>query len=241
MNPYVVKEKARAVILSYKASGKLIDLVESQGIEIIFSKETDIDPRIADHPDLQIHPINHETFVAARDCYDYYVQALEKYDKKVLLGGEILGYDYPKDCLYNVARLDNYFIYNSKAIDKVLNRYLLCDGQSPIEVKQGYAKCMCICFDNFIITNDRGIQRKLIENGLESYLVSEEGIGLDGFSSGFLGGSCGIIDNMKLLFTGDIRKLKEYNKLMDICSHKDIDIIYPDADLVDLGSIIPIL
>lgn len=241
MNPFDVNKNARAVIISYKADIELIKFIQSLNIDIIFSKQIDIDQRIADHPDLQIHPVTKKLFVASKDTYDYYRNKLISYGIEVIEGENEVGSEYPFDCRYNVARVSDKFIYNERSIDEKLLQSLNDFNLHGINQKQGYAKCMCICFEDFIITNDKGIYNSLHDYDLEKYLISNDGILLDGFDIGFLGGSCGIIDKKKILFTGDLSKLKEYNNLMEIFNEKNIEVVYPNAQLRDLGSIIPIV
>lgn len=233
-------EYPRAIILSYKAQCVLINLIESLGIEIIFSSFSGADKRISDHPDLQIHPLKDGEFVASKDTYEYYKSKLKKYDVKILEGDLPVGDKYPQDCRYNIFSIHNRFVCKKDAIDIRLRELLESEGYEMIDQKQGYAKCMSICFDDFVITCDMSIHRALTKNNIENYYISPEGIDLDGFEGGFLGGSCGIIKSRKILFTGDIYQLKDVDRLTKILNDKDIEWIYPDSKLIDIGSIIPV-
>lgn len=232
--------KARAVILSYKAAPELIKYIRDLEIEVIFSTKSKTDERIADHPDLQLNPIDDKTYMVAPELLGYYQDNLIGYGVKLIEGQTELASIYPKDCPYNVARVGNFFLSMEQAIDPNLREKLEGRGLKGIFQKQAYAKCMTIGFDNFAITCDKSIEKALKNLGIEVYYVSPEGIKLDGFDIGFLGGSCGIIDYKKVLFTGDLSQLKDFNILKRIFDEKGIEIVYPTCDLVDLGSIIPI-
>lgn len=230
----------KALILSCKADDKLIELIKSLGIDIVFSAKSGSDERIADHPDLQIFPLGDNTFMASKDTYDYYSDKLGAYGVKLIIGDSPVGMVYPDDCKYNVFEIKDRFVCKKEAIDDLLKMELEKKNLSMIDQNQGYAKCMSIVFDDFVITCDWSINKALNEANIENYFVSPEGIDLDGFKSGFLGGCCGIIKSRKILFTGDINQIKDVDSLTKILRDKDIEWIYPDSRLVDLGSIIPI-
>lgn len=240
MNPFYVSKKPRALILSYKADEKLIDFIKKQGIEIIFTQKSNVDYRVDDHADLQIHPITYNRFISNPGNFEYYKDKLEKYGVEVIKGNKKLSEKYPNDCPYNLARIENFYISKEKVADEVLEKELKNLGIKGIFQKQAYAKCSTISFDDFIITCDKSIFAAMLKNKIEAYFVSNEQIKLHGFNIGFLGGCCGIIDYKKILFTGDVSLLRDFNVLKEILDKKGIEIIYPDCDLIDLGSIIPI-
>lgn len=241
MNPFSINKRARAVILSYKADENLIEFIKQQGIEIIFTMKSNVDDRIDDHADLQVHPITYDRFISALSCYEYYKTQLEKFGVEVIKGNKELDKVYPSDCAYNVARVGDFYISKKDVVDEVLEKELVDLGGEGIFQKQAYAKCSSICFDDFVITCDKSIFNVLCENGIEAYFVSNEEIKLPGFNIGFLGGCCGIIDYKKILFTGDLGLLRDFNILKEILDKKGIEIIYPNCELIDLGSIIPVI
>ncbi|MDO5027230.1 MAG: hypothetical protein Q4E50_05310 [Tissierellia bacterium] len=242
MNPYLANKRARAVIISYKADERLINLIESLGIEIIFTQKAKVDPRIDDHADIQVHPVSYDKFIVAPRLFDYYKEKLQVYGIEVIKGSTFLEEKYPKDCPYNLARLNNFYISKKGVADRLLEKILEDQGLKAIYQKQAYAKCSTIGFEDFAITCDKSILKALRDRDIEAYYINNENIKLEGFNIGFLGGSCGIIDNKKILFTGDISLLKDFNILKKILHEKEIEIIFPkDASLTDIGSIIPII
>ncbi len=240
-NVFCSDKRPRALILSYKADRKLVAYVKALGFDLILTTKAGVDPRINDHPDIQIRPLGKGEYMVARDCYDYYQEALKSYDIKLYKSEKSLSPTYPGDCLLNVAQISSYYITKEHAIDPTLEAELKKRGLEPIYQKQAYSKCMTICFEDFAITNDRSIERALKDKNLEVHYISSEGIGLDGFNIGFLGGSCGIIGDMKLFFTGDVSYLKDYKKLKEILDKKGVEILSPEGPLLDLGSIISIV
>lgn len=225
----------KALILSYKANDELRKFIQESGYEIIETERLEIDERIADHADLQIFQLDTKTYIAEPSVYEYYKEKLSKYNKKVLKGSFPVSGKYPEDCYYNIVFNGDYYICKDGIIDEEIKKSLK-DFQK-INVKQAYTKCMCICLENLIITCDKGIYSKLIEYGKKCEFVEIENIKLDGFNSGFLGGSCGIISNKLILFTGDIRLSKNYEKLIKILNENGYEPVFPRGELVDLGSI----
>lgn len=234
-------KKAKAVILSNKAKKPLKDLIKKLNIDIIDSCNLSMDYRIKDHVDLQIHKLSNNTYVCPPSLYEYYRNKLKKYGSDLLIGVSEPKENYPNDCPYNVVATNTYYISKKNIVDKAIKDFYDSKGLLEIHVKQGYIKCMSIEIKGHIITCDMGIYKVLKDNNKSVFYISSDGISLDGFNGGFLGGSCGIIDEDMILFTGDIRRLKDYQKLEKILNKLGLKPIYPQGeDIVDLGSIIPI-
>ena len=65
-----------------------------------------------------------------------------------------------------------------------------------------------------------------------------EKIPLDGFDQGFLGGCFGKIDENTILFNGNIERLNSYDIIKNIVYKEKLNLLYPDTNLVDTGSLI---
>jgi len=242
MNGFIIDKKADGVILSYKADPRLIAYIEEKDIDIIYTRKVAVDDRVADHPDLQIHPIREDLFMASKDSYDYYREKLSPYGLEVVRATSDLDKLYPRDCSLNVGRLKNFYLTKEDAIDPGLEEGLKLQGLEAIYINQAYAKCSTIPIRDFIITSDIKIHRSLIQRKLKSYLIGYGHIALDGFDSGIIGGTCGMINQSQILFTGNIESYKYYKELRNILEIEKIEALYPkDVDLVDLGSIIPLV
>lgn len=224
-----------AIILSYKASDELKKFVKNLGYEIVETGKLNIDDRISDHADLQIFPLDKNTFIVEPCLYDYYKEKLSCYGKDVIKGDFNAGSKYPKDCYYNITLGNDYYICKEKIIDSQIENRL--DNLEKIYVNQAYTKCMSLVVEDMILTCDEGIHKKLLETKKNSHLIKFEKIKLDGFNSGFFGGACGIIDNKRVLFTGDISQEKDYKKLLKLLKKYGYEVVFPKTDLVDLGSI----
>ena len=98
-----------------------------------------------------------------------------------------------------------------------------------------------ICFNNTIITSDIGIYKTLLKEKINVKLVTTDGILLNGYKNGFIGGTCGFISNDKLLCYGDVTKYKDYDIIKKIADIENVELIFPkNTDFVDLGGIISI-
>jgi hypothetical protein len=106
-----------------------------------------------------------------------------------------------------------------------------------IHVKQGYTRCNLIPLgNNRFITSDKGIEKTLLQYGLEVLYVDPDGILLPGFNHGFIGGTCGVWQN-KLFFIGSLKYFPEGQKIKDFVTGMEIIELY-DGSLFDGGSIL---
>ena len=223
------------LVISYKASDDFKNFLRENGFSFIETiANPNLDPRIADHPDLTLFKIDEKTIVVDKSVFSYYEEKLEGYD---LIRGENVGLNYPKDAIYNIVKFKDFYIHNDFT-EKNIKNFLIEKGLYHLKVNQGYTRCSLIPLGDLLVTSDYGIY-KALKNKVDIELVDNDKVILDGFDQGFLGGTCGLVGN-QLIFTGDISRHKAFYKIEEICSHKNIDILYPKTELVDLGSIIEI-
>ena len=221
--------------VSYKADDKFFDFLKANNISYIKTiANPNLDPRIADHPDLSIFPLDKDNIVVADEVYDYYKKMLAD---KNLIRGERVSKKYPLDSIYNIIKFHDFYIHNAHT-EKTIKKYFTDNKISHLMVKQGYTKCSTIVLKESLLTADYGIY-KALKDRLRVILLEDDYIRLDGFDKGFIGGCCGLVGN-KLIFTGDISYHKSYDLIKKECDREKIEIIYPEIDLVDLGSLISI-
>ncbi|WP_311481230.1 DUF6873 family GME fold protein [uncultured Anaerococcus sp.] len=223
------------LVISYKASEEFKNFLKAKGFSFIETiANPNLDPRIADHPDLSLFKIDEKTLVVDESVFAYYKEKLGGYD---LIKGEKVFGKYPKDALYNIVKFKDFYIHNDFT-EKNIENFLKEKGISHLKVNQGYTRCSIIPLRDLLITCDYGIY-KVLKNKVAIELVDNDKVILDGFDQGFLGGTCGLVGD-KLIFTGDISRHKAYTKIKNLCHRENIKIIYPKIDLVDLGSILEI-
>lgn len=235
-------KKIENIILSYKADPELVDYILSLGINVIKTVPVGYDKNIDDHPDIALHPINERKFISAPSAFHYYKDKLGSLGLEVICGNKELGGKYPGDCYYNIGRVGKYYFGKSFYVDSVLEKELINTGHDMIEVRQAYAKCSSLAIGkNSAITSDKGIYKELSAKGIDVGLFRQEGIELDGYPVGFLGGTCGMIGSDRILFTGNIDEYSDGLRLRNFLNEHKIKIYFPkNLRLRDLGSLIPI-
>ena len=234
-------EKSKiCVILSYRASNDLVVFLKNLGINVIKSKAINVDKNIDDHPDLQVFKVNDRKIIVAPSTYDYYKNRLEDYKIEVLSGEMEPLKKYPNEVIYNISKVSNYYFGKKGFIDPVIKREMEDQFYEEINVKQGYARCSSLeISENTLITSDNGIYYTFKKLGVDVHLFTQKGIILRGYDEAFLGGTCGMIGYDKIVFTGNIEKYPDYEKLSNILINNNIDMIYPRSlELKDLGGLI---
>ena len=223
------------LIISYKANEDFKAFLKAKGYSFIETiPNPNLDPRIDDHPDLSLFKLDEKTLVVDREVFPYYEEKLKGFN---LIVGEAVSKKYPKDALYNIVKFKNFYIHNDFT-EKNIRKYFDENNINLLKVRQGYSRCSIIPLGNVLLTSDYGIYKSL-KDKIDIRLLESDKVELDGFDQGFLGGTCGFVGN-KLIFTGDIRKHKAYHDIKEICQSQNIEIIFPDFQLIDLGSIIEI-
>lgn len=120
---------------------------------------------------------------------------------------------YPNDISLNILVMGNCLFANLKHIAIEVLEYATENGYNLIDVKQGYCACATLVLDeNNAITADEGIYKAIISSGKNATLISGDGIRLDGYSCGFIGGASSVVGK-SVYFFGDIKKHPDYKKI----------------------------
>lgn len=145
--------------------------------------------------------------------------------------------EYPKDVAFNAAAVGENLICRRDVVSpKVAELY---PEDRIINVKQGYAKCsVCMVSDNSIITADRSIAKAAEKNGIEVLLISQNGVRLDGYDCGFIGGASGA-DRENVYFCGNIDLHPDGERMKDFCRSQGREAVsLSDEPLYDYGTLI---
>ena len=110
---------------------------------------------------------------------------------------------------------------------------------TPVNVRQGYAKCSTVIVDeDSIITYDRGLGQRCIEAGMDVLFVSPGHVLLEGYESGFLGGASGRIGDT-VYFNGDLTEHPDFQAIKDFIEERGLSSKwFPDWPLTDIGTIL---
>lgn len=153
---------------------------------------------------------------------------------------EDLGKYYPQDAAFNAACTGKYFIHNLSCTAPRLLKVAEEMGMYLIDVKQGYTKCsVAIVDENSIITYDAGIAKACEGIDELSVLLVQPGfVRLDGYDTGFIGGSCGRVGD-ELVFNGDLSSHPDFAKILEFTEERGINCKwFPEYQLTDIGSIL---
>ena len=222
------------LIISHKSKKEFTDLLDFKKIKFLKTIDNpNLDKRISDHPDLSIFKLDDKNLIVDKNVYDYYKKNLKNIN--VIRGDEVLN-KYPYDALYNIVKFKNFYIHNDFT-EKHIKLFFQEKNIKHLFVKQGYTRCSMLVFNENLMTSDMGIFKKL-KNILPITLLKEEKIPLDGFDKGFLGGCFGKIDEKTLLFNGNIERLNSYDIIKNIVDKEKLNLLYPDTNLLDTGSLI---
>ncbi len=203
--------------------------------EVVWFQGPDVYNAISGHPDIflcQIYP----QIVVAPNTPKEVVLGFKQHAIPFITGEKPAGYSYPDTARYNALAANGLFIHNLSHTDPVL---LNATGNLKlIHVRQGYVRCNLLPLpDGSFITSDWGIHKALTSIGTEVYHISPEGIKLEGFNHGFIGGTAGWNGNI-LVFAGHPGYLKEGEQLMLLLHQKNISwISLSDEPLWDAGGL----
>jgi hypothetical protein len=210
--------------------------LQSFGEVFEFSTENLTYPVVSNHPDIFFCQAG-GTLYCAPNTPKEFVQRLVSKGLNIKIGDQPVGMQYPKSALYNAVITDNYFIHNHEITDTAL--ILAAPEKIKINVKQGYCRCSLLPLKNdYFITSDNGICKRLLTEGLNVLYVNPDGIILPGEKYGLFGGTSGVSDN-RVFITGNLNLFPDGKKVREYLTSLDYNVIeLYDGPLFDGGSII---
>lgn len=240
-NPFIPIQEANTVIVDGRISEEVKTKLTNMGINLILTTKChELSEAISYHPDLVIHPINHNTLLIAPNVYDYYEDRLYGKGIKIIKGEKKLASSYPEDIAYNVGRAGRFALHNIKYTDEKLKYYLKKENVELLNIKQGYSKCsMAIIDHKTIITADYPIYKRLIEKDIDALLVDPGYIDLKGHPFGFIGGATGNLSQDSILFSGRLEAHPDKNNILNFIKKYDKKVVWlSDENAKDVGTII---
>ena len=240
-NPFIPNRFANRVIIDgriFPSAAARLKKLNINIIPTIACKE--VAEPISYHPDIVIHPINHNTLIVAPNVFDYYEDKLHGLGIKIIKGDTELGKEYPMDIAYNVGRIGNFAIHNFEYTDEKLKYYLKKEKLEFINIKQGYTKCsMAIVDNNSIITADYPIYKELKILGIDVLLIRPGYIELPSYPYGFIGGATGNLSNDDFVFSGHLDDHPDKVKIINFIKKHNKKIFWlSDEKVIDIGTII---
>lgn len=221
---------------------KIIDALNELGIETIMVKPNrSLSKPVNSHADMLCHHLGNNKIIVAQGEV-YLKSKLESHGFEVIDSNKCISKLYPYDVPLNAVRVGNYLIANQTSLDNMIVDYCIENSIKIIHVKQGYTKCSTIVVDdNSIITADPSIAKAAMTVQIETLVIEEGYIKLQGCNYGFIGGTCGFIGKTHIAFTGNIKSHPSYDKMKNFLDKKGIKMVSLSSDaLVDVGGLIPL-
>ncbi|EDU39399.1 hypothetical protein B2H94_18685 [Clostridium sporogenes] len=212
--------------------------LEKRNIKVILCPSTPLlYPAVCGHPDMLLHIIDNKNIILHKNIDKEFVESLKSLGINVILSNNFLEDKYPKDIMLNALNIGNIFMHKLNYTDP--NLISLVKHKKLLNVNQGYSKCStAIVSENAVITSDMKIGKILKENNINVLLLPPGDIILPGLDYGFIGGTCGLLDNNKLAFYGNLNMYKYGDKVLNFLKKHNVKPIFLSKDkLIDRGSI----
>ncbi|MFX0548061.1 DUF6873 family GME fold protein [Hathewaya histolytica] len=218
-----------------------LEKLETLNKNILKVPELDIlYPSIKGHPDILINIIDNKSILVHKDIQMDFIQLLESKNLKVLYTENSLEATYPKDIIINALSTEEFFIHNLNFTDKTLLKKNM--HKKLISVNQGYTKCSTALVNkNSIITSDVTIAKNLKENNFNVLLIPPGDIILEELNYGFIGGTCGLVEDNVLAFYGDLNYYAYGREVLKFLKECKVEPLFlRKGKLIDRGSILSI-
>lgn len=192
---------------------------------------------VCGHPDMLMHIIDDKNIVVHQDMDIDFINTLKSLDYNILLSSNKLLDKYPYDIILNAVNFKNFFMHNVKYTDKFLLKKI--NYKKIINVTQGYTKCStAIIKDEGIITSDKIIASVMKKENIDVLLLPPGDIILPGLDYGFIGGCCGMIEENKIAFYGDLKYYTYGKEVIDFLFKHNVEPVFlRKGKLIDRGSI----
>ena len=228
------------VILDERTPKKAIAALKARGfLPFLLPPFERLDAPVASHPDMLMFFgdrifCNREYFEAAKDVISAISEAL---GLPAEAGGEKISKDYPNDIAYNALSVGSFVFAKLDCLAPNISDYAKRAGLTAVDVKQGYAKCSaCRVGERAIITADASIKKAALAHGIDVLLIKSEGVSLDGYDCGFIGGASGD-DGENVYFCGNIDLHPDAEKIKAFCkAHGKTPVSLTDEPLYDVGT-----
>ncbi len=205
---------------------------------ILCPKSDKVYEAISSHPDIQLFFSKDNIVIVQKNIDIKLIEMLKELGKKPILSSKSLAHNYPHDIILNSLILGDLFLHNLKSTDEsILNH--LGDEVKKVHVNQGYTKCStAIVSDTAAITSDKGIYTALKTNLIDVLYVPPGNIILEGLDYGFIGGTCGLLDENNMAFFGSLDKYLYGNEVKTFLKKHKIQYHYlMNTMLTDRGSL----
>lgn len=231
----------KKVLLDYRVSETEKDALHKYGYEsFIVPKSNCLYYAVCGHPDMLLHILDKNNIIVHREMDISFISLLEAVGYNVIKSQNCLQSKYPYDILLNGLSIGCFYLHNLKYTDPTL-LYFLKD-KKLLDIKQGYSKCStAIVSETAAMTSDIKIHEILCSCGIDVLLLPPKHIELPGLDYGFIGGSCGLLDEGTIAFFGNLNKYKYGKEVMSFLIKHDVKPLFlRDSPLIDRGTLFSI-
>ncbi len=226
----------KKLLMGNTVSEKCINKLKDMGYDIVllppFSK---LQKGVCTHADMLVF-YNGEELLTHNDYYKENRELFDGLGIKIITTDENISPDYPNDILFNAVLTNDKTLYAKCAHVSIKIKEL---ANNVIDVKQGYTACStCKVANNAFMTTDTGLCKAYMQNNIDVLLVEKEGIELQGYDCGFIGGASAVFDD-KVVFFGSLQGYKDgekVRKFVEKYGKKAVEL--SDEKLTDIGGCI---
>ncbi len=190
---------------------------------------------VCTHPDMLFFKLSDGTLLTEKQYFDENPDFFNTLPKELKIKkSEIkLAPKYPNDIAFDALKIKNTLF----CLKKHTAPEILSDAENVININQGYAKCSSLVIGDAVITADKSIHKAVTENGFDCLLISPDGIELDGYDCGFIGGASVVIEEEKtVIFFGNLSLHPSCKELSAFCNEKGYKLhTNANSRLKDLG------
>lgn len=236
-------QSAVAVVAAASCAASVLAGLDRQGIEVVQTRPLAALPApVADHADLQLLHLGHNQVLLTPPAA-YLQPQLTKLGINCHFIDADVGNSYPDDISLNFLLQQNSCFGLCSKMPLQLQKHCKDAGLQPVNSKQGYARCsVAVVTDHAAMTADPTLHKLLTARGIDVLRLEPGGIVLEGYSTGFIGGCCGLIAPDKLAFSGTLERYPQQDRVVAFLNkHKVVPVYLSDCNLLDIGGILPLM
>ncbi len=193
--------KCRLAVVDARCGETIVERLHEYAEEVfLFCSENVTYESVSCHPDIFLYQ-DSRSLVLAPNAPKALLEALSAHSVPFVVGKSEVGFTLSDSCYYNCVATEQTFFHRKGFTDEVVGR--MNAEKRFVELPQSYTRCsMLPISEEAFVTSDAGIHRVLLREGFSSFLFSPEKIRIAVHKYGFLGGTCGKMEN-KLIFMGN--------------------------------------
>ena len=221
---------------------EVVENLKSYGFTVITTQPNEnLAEPVKYHPDMLVSYIGKKKIIIDKSQI-YLCHFLKNSGFDVILSSQDLKHDYPFDIGLNAIILQKMIIGLKEHISKELLQLSKINNLKLINCRQGYTKCSCVIIsEKVVITSDENLKMIFQNLGFDVLKTRNDGIVLNGYNEGFIGGCCGMLHKNHLAVSGELKLYSDGEKIRLFCKNHNVYITeLCKGPLNDIGGIVPL-